>query len=192
MKQLTNNKSGFIYYIIFWLSQSVSQLGSAMTGFALIIWAYKQTDSVAAVCTVFVWILLVNGRLDIRYIYVVNAVTGFINAFQFPAQSVAVGMLVPKELYARASGMDSFSSNLLTVVTPVLAASVSAFWGLEGVILADLGSFVFVFCVLLFFVRIPEECSREKKKEKPFAGLKEGIDFLKKEKGLGFMIFSMR
>lgn len=33
MKQLTNNKSGFTYYIIFWLSQSVSQLGSAMTGF---------------------------------------------------------------------------------------------------------------------------------------------------------------
>lgn len=178
MKQLTNNKSGFTYYIIFWLSQSVSQLGSAMTGFALIIWAYKQTDSAmavslmtfcsyvpyilvslfagsfidrhrkktvmlaadsaAAVCTVFVWMLLINGRLDIRYIYVVNAVTGFMNAFQFPAQSVAVGMLVPKELYARASGMDSFSSNLLTVVTPVLAASVSAFWGLEGVILADL------------------------------------------------------
>lgn len=231
MKQLTNNKSGFTYYIIFWLSQSVSQLGSAMTGFALIIWAYKQTDSAmavslmtfcsyvpyilvslfagsfidrhrkktimlaadsaAAVCTVFVWMLLINGRLDIRYIYVVNAVTGFMNAFQFPAQSVAVGMLVPKELYARASGMDSFSSNLLTVVTPVLAASVSSFWGLEGVILADLGSFVFAFCVLLFFVRIPEECSREKKKEKPFAGLKEGIGFLKKEKGLGFMIFSM-
>lgn len=231
MKQLTNNKSGFTYYIIFWLSQSVSQLGSAMTGFALIIWAYKQTDSAmavslmtfcsyvpyilvslfagsfidrhrkktimltadsaAAVCTVFVWMLLINGRLDIRYIYVVNAVTGFMNAYQFPAQSVAVGMLVPKELYARASGMDSFSSNLLTVVTPVLAASVSAFWGLEGVILADLGSFVFAFCVLLFFVRIPEECSREKKKEKAFAGLKEGIGFLKKEKGLGFMIFSM-
>ena len=49
MKQLTNNKSGFTYYIIFWLSQSVSQLGSAMTGFALIIWAYKQTDSAMAV-----------------------------------------------------------------------------------------------------------------------------------------------
>lgn len=33
MKQLTNNKSGFTYYIIFWLSQSVSQLGSAHDGF---------------------------------------------------------------------------------------------------------------------------------------------------------------
>lgn len=31
--------------IIFWASQAVSQLGSSMTGFALIIWAYKQTES---------------------------------------------------------------------------------------------------------------------------------------------------
>ena len=149
MKQLTNNKSGFTYYIIFWLSQSRFPAGKPpMTGLSLIIWAYKQTDSAmavslmtfcsyvpyilvslfagsfidrhrkktvmlaadsaAAVCTVFVWMLLINGRLDIRYIYVVNAVTGFMNAFQFPAQSVAVGMLVPKELYARASGMDPF------------------------------------------------------------------------------------
>ena len=34
----------------------------------------------------------------------------------------------------------------IAIPTPVLAASVSAFWGLEGVILADLGSFVFAFC----------------------------------------------
>ena len=49
MNNIKNKKSGFTCYIIFWLSQSVSQLGSAMTGFALVIWAYKQTDSAMAV-----------------------------------------------------------------------------------------------------------------------------------------------
>ena len=44
-----NKKNGFTGYIIFWLSQSVSQLGSAMTGFALMIWTYKQTDSAMTV-----------------------------------------------------------------------------------------------------------------------------------------------
>ena len=93
------------------------------------------SDSAAALCTVFIWAMLAGGRLEIWHIYVVNVITGFMNAFQQPAQSVAIGILVPKELYARASGtsgMDSFSNNLLTVVTPVLAASVSAFRGLEG------------------------------------------------------------
>jgi len=36
-------------YLVFWGSQSFSQLGSAMTGFALIIWAYQKTSSAMAV-----------------------------------------------------------------------------------------------------------------------------------------------
>ena len=36
-------------YIVFWLSQSISQLGSSMTSFTLVIWAYKQTNSAMTV-----------------------------------------------------------------------------------------------------------------------------------------------
>lgn len=39
----------FHKYIIFWLSQSISQLGSAMTSFALILWTYEQEHSAMAV-----------------------------------------------------------------------------------------------------------------------------------------------
>lgn len=42
---MENNKN----YIIFWLGQSVSQLGSAMTSFALTIWAYERTQSAMTV-----------------------------------------------------------------------------------------------------------------------------------------------
>lgn len=44
-----NNNSKFGNFILFWFSQSISQLGSAMTSFALIIWAYKQTNSAMVV-----------------------------------------------------------------------------------------------------------------------------------------------
>ncbi|MDE7238377.1 MAG: MFS transporter, partial [Lachnospiraceae bacterium] len=36
-------------YIVFWLSQAVSQLGSQLTGFAWILWAYSQSHSAMAV-----------------------------------------------------------------------------------------------------------------------------------------------
>lgn len=39
----------FKRYIVFWFSQALSQLGSAMTGFALILWAYTQKDSAMTV-----------------------------------------------------------------------------------------------------------------------------------------------
>lgn len=39
----------FKRYVVFWLSQSVSQLGSSMTSFALILWAYEKTGSAMSV-----------------------------------------------------------------------------------------------------------------------------------------------
>ena len=127
----------FKKYIIFWLSGSVSQLGSAMTSYALILWSYTRTgsamsvslmsffnylpyiavsvfagsfvdrrskkkimltsDSLAAVCSLAVLLLCLKGSLQMYHIYLINAVIGLMNAFQSPAQSIAVGMLVPKE-----------------------------------------------------------------------------------------------
>lgn len=40
---------GFKQFILFWMSQGVSQLGSSMTTFAMTIWIYKETKSVMSV-----------------------------------------------------------------------------------------------------------------------------------------------
>ena len=42
-------EKSFKKYIILWLSQSVSGLGSSMTGFALVLWAYGQSHSAMSV-----------------------------------------------------------------------------------------------------------------------------------------------
>lgn len=39
----------FKKYIVLWLSQSISQLGSSMTAFALVLWVYEQTHSAHSV-----------------------------------------------------------------------------------------------------------------------------------------------
>lgn len=39
----------FRKYILLWLSQSVSGIGSSMTGFALVLWAYGQSHSAMSV-----------------------------------------------------------------------------------------------------------------------------------------------
>ena len=46
----------------------------------------------------------------------------------------------------------------------------------------DLASFAFAFCVLQFYIAIPEQ-AQDKAYRSPFAGIAEGFDFLKKEKG---------
>ena len=47
-KQAENGKS-FKTFIAFWLTQSVSQLGSAMTSYALVLWVYAQTGAALSV-----------------------------------------------------------------------------------------------------------------------------------------------
>ena len=220
-------------YIVFWLSQSVSQLGSSMTSFALIIWAYKQTnsamsvslltffsympyilfsifagafvdnhnkrsimlwtDSIACICSIATLGLLYIGKLEIWHIYIVNAIIGLMNAFQNPASTVTIGILVPKEKYAKISGMNSFSNSLITVITPMFAASISSFWGLKGVFFIDLVTFCFSFVFLLFFIKIPEpnRFSKSNKKQSVFSSCKEGFNFLFQHKGLLYIIISM-
>lgn len=220
----------FKRYIIFWLSQSVSELGSAMTGFALILWAYTKTqsalavsvmsfcsyvpyivmslfagsfvdahskkrimlmvDSIAAAGSVFVLVCCATDVLAIWHIYFVNVVIGFMNAIQAPAVSVATGLLVPKEKLSQVSGMNSFSGNLVAVLTPVIASAVFAFGGIGAVLWIDLGSFLFAFCILLFFIKIPEQ-RLEHKPESPFEGCRMGFRFLADHRGLLMIVATM-
>lgn len=217
-------------FILFWLSQSVSQLGSAMTGFSLVLWTYEQnrsamsvslmsfcnyvpyillslfagafidrhskkaimlvSDSIAALCTLLVLVLTLSEKLEVWNIYAVNVIIGFMNAFQQPASAVAVGKMVPKEKLANVSGMNSFSSNLVTVLTPVIAAFVYSFGGLKIILLLDILSFLFAFFVLLFAVHISEKYEY-REKDSIFSGTMAGFKFLKNEKGLLFIMITL-
>ncbi len=223
-------KKSFKKYIILWLSQSVSGLGSSMTGFALVLWAYGQSrsamsvsmmsfcnyvpyvilslfvgsfidrhnkktimlvsDGIAAFGSLSVLALLLADRLAVWNIYMINAVIGITNAFQQPASAVATGWLVPKEKISNVSGMNSFSHNLIVVFGPMMAAFLFAAGGLPLILLIDLVSFAFAFCVLLFVIAIPEQV-QEKTYRSPFAGMAEGFAFLKSEKGILYMMLTM-
>lgn len=220
----------FKKYIVLWLSQCVSQLGSSMTSFALVLWAYEQSrsalsvslmsfsnyvpyilvslfvgafvdshrkksimlvaDTIAAIGSLSVLLLFVTGQLSIWNIYLINVIMGVTTAFQQPAAAVAVGALVPKEKLSNVSGMNSFSTNLIMVVNPMLAAAVYGLGGLPLILLIDLLSFVFAFCVLLFFIRIPDQLEK-RKQTSPFAGTVEGFAFLKQERGLLYIMLTM-
>lgn len=218
-------------YIIFWLSQSVSQLGSAMTSFALILWTYTINhsaltvslmsfcnyvpyiivsvfagafvdrhnkkrimllpDSVAAGCSVIVLLLVVWNELQMWHIYLVNGIIGVMNAFQAPASSVAIGRIVPEDKLANVSGMNSFSSNLTTVLTPVIASFLFAVSGLKVILLIDLGSFAAAFFILLFLIPIPERETEEENRASVLAGCKEGFDFLAYNRGIFMVVLTM-
>ncbi len=223
-------KNLFRKYILLWFSQSVSGLGSSMTGFALVLWAYGQnqsamsvslmsfcnyvpyiifslfvgdfidrhkkktimlvSDSIAAIGSLAILIALITGQLAVWNIYFINIVIGITNAFQQPASAVAIGQLVSKEKISNVSGMNSFSSNLIVVFSPMLAAFLFSAGGLSLILLIDLASFAFAFCVLLFFIVIPEQF-QDRKHSKLFAGIVDGFIFLRNERGILYIMLTM-
>lgn len=215
-------------FIILWLTQALSSLGSSMTGFALVIWLYNDSgsalttalltvcsyapyvivsifagaisdkwnkkavmlvcDSFAALTTVCVLILFKTGSLEVWHLYILNALNGLMNSVQSPASDVAATLLTPEKHYQKTSAMRYFSNSLVSIITPVLAAAIVSFAGLDAVIAFDLATFAVAFTVLLFFIKIPEVPQNESSKETLLQSAKGGISYLGRNKGILCMI----
>ena len=204
-------------FLILWSTQSVSQLGSSITAFALTLWLYETTgsslstaalticsyapyvlmsifaraltdrfdkkktmlvcDLFAVLCTIVVFELFHTNQLMIWHLYALNIISGLMNTVQQPASEVAMTLIIPEEYYQKTSGLRSLSRSLISILNPLIATALYSFAGLNGVVAADVGSFIIAFTALQFFIQIPE--SKNARKESIFLLAKEGLGFLK-------------
>lgn len=235
MNQVKNSSiSSLKSFITLWLGQSISQFGSSMTGFALIVWVYQTQgtvmstallsvfsyvpcifvsffagaiidrlhkrsillvcDSIAAACTLCAFLLILSGNIQVWHLYIINAVSGVMNAFQMPASKVSITLIVPGEHYARASGLRSLSDSLISVLNPVIATFLMSFWGINIIFVIDLSTFVIAFLSLVLFVKIPSTPVPEVKcpwHKMLIRQSREGLNYLKHNKGLLYLMLFM-
>lgn len=221
------NKSQMRDFLLLFAGQSLSQMGSAMTSFALIIWAYRKQgtvmsvaslsvfsylpyvavsiftgalidkfkkknillicDAVAALCTLCTLGLYYFGLLEVWHLYLLNAVSGFMNAFQKPASDTAISVLVPNKLYTRVSGMRSLADSLSSVLSPIIATAVMSLAGIEAVFAADLLTFAAAFLTLLVFIKIPHRQYVDEKASIIKESMR-GLTFLRENRGYLYLI----
>ncbi len=186
-----SSRSSFRGFVLVWLGQVVSLLGSAMTWFALTLWAYELTeratalallslfafgpaillspvagalvdrwnrkavlilsDLAAGLATLLVLLLHSSGSLQLWHLYVIGLLAGSFQAFEYPAYAAAITMMVPKEQYARASGMLETAWAASSVLAPMLAGILLGRIGLTGIMLIDVVTFVFAIGALLLY-----------------------------------------
>lgn len=116
------------------------------------------SDLAAGFATLTLFILLKTGNLEIWHLYIANAFMGMFNAFQFPAFSSIIALMVPKAQYGRANGMMWLTGPSANVFGPILAAALLGLIGLEGIMLIDLVSCLAAVGTLLFvFVPQPRQ-----------------------------------
>jgi len=113
------------------------------------------SDIGAGIVTLSIFILMLTGKLEIWHLYITGAVGGIFGAFQWPAYSAAITLLVPKEHYTRTSGMISMAQFGVGIIAPILAGLLVPTIGVTGIIGIDLITLV-VALVFLLIVFIPE------------------------------------
>lgn len=206
-----------IFYIL-WSTQSLSQLGSSITAFALTLWLYEKTgsslstatlticsyapyvlisifagaltdrfdkkkmmlicDTLAAGCTLTVFMLYKMDLLTVWHLYAINVFSGLMNTVQQPASEVAMTLLIPKKHYQKASGLQSLSRSLISILNPLIATALYGLAGLDLVIAIDLLSFGVAFMALAALIKLPEV--EAQKSDNVLILGREGILFLKK------------
>ncbi|RME08721.1 MAG: MFS transporter [Anaerolineae bacterium] len=182
-------------FVLVAVGQAISLIGSGMTQFAVIIWAWEITgqatslalagffgfapvvlvsplagalvdrwnrklvmvlsDLAAGLATIALLLLYLTDALRIEHIYLLAAFVGVFQAFQWPAFSAAISVMLPKEQYARANGMLELARAGSGILAPVLAGMVIGLWGIAWVFAIDIVTFLFAIGALLL-IHVPQ------------------------------------
>jgi MFS family permease len=122
--------------------------------------AMLLSDLGAGIGTLALVALYFTGNLALWNIMIAVAVSGLFQAFQFPAYSAAMQVLVPKDQFSRASGMVQLAEALGNMGGPILAGVLIVTAGIGGIFFVDVVTFLFAVGTLLV-VRFPRPAESE-------------------------------
>jgi len=84
------------------------------------------SDLAAGLATVALFILLSLGMLEIWHVYIAAAFSGAFQAFQFPAYSASITLMIPKNQLTRANALYGMVRSIPTIFAPMAACSRSS------------------------------------------------------------------
>jgi MFS family permease len=113
------------------------------------------SDLAAGLTTILILALYSLGRLEIWHLYVAGVFAGGFQAFQWPAYSAAITLLVPKQQYGRAQGLISLAESGAGILAPLAAGALIVSVGLPLILAIDIATFVFAIAALLA-IHVPQ------------------------------------
>lgn len=222
--------TGMQVFSIMWFGQLISIMGTSMTRYGLMLWAYEQngkattlslllffsflpyillsplagaivdkfdrkkimiiSDALTGFVTVFLLIMFILGKIELWQLFLAEGLSGIFEAFQIPAYSSSITMLVPKEKYGKTSGMNSLSTNLSKIIAPIFAGLLMICIGIKGIMVIDIFTFVFAVSTLMV-VSIPKPIKKIEKhsvKNTILEDIKFGLKYLVSKKGLLYLL----
>lgn len=116
-------------------------------------------DAIAGLSSLVLLWLYLTGHLQVWHLYATGAVNGACGQIQELAYWASITLMVPKQQYARASGMTSALHYGSAIIAPALAGVLFYVIGLAGILSIDLVTFVVAIYTVLF-VSIPQPTAK--------------------------------
>ena len=212
-------------FLVIWLGQVISMLGSGLTAFALGVWIFQKTGQATpfaltilfsnlprilllplagsladrwnrrlvmilsdvgnALVTLGVFFLITFSNLEVWHVYLIATLGSIFSAFQEPAYTASITMLVPQKDLARANGMVQMGQAMEMVITPLIAGLLFVSIGITGILTIDFVTFLFAVGALLL-VQIPQPVMSDEHKQggSVLSDARFGWDYLKARPGL--------
>jgi DHA3 family macrolide efflux protein-like MFS transporter len=138
-------------------------------------------DFLQALVTVVLIFLFWLSSVSIWQVLVLLTLRGIFQAFHSPAVSAIVPLMVPKARLSRINGLNYLFTGAVTLIGPVVAALLLAFWKIHQILWIDAITFV-VAVIPLLIITIPSV--RKKQDKSSFSkDLGEGLAFIKNGRG---------
>jgi MFS family permease len=134
-------------------------------------------------------VLSIGGFLQVWHIVVLAVINGIVNAFDMTFRQSFVLDLVPRENVMNAVGLNSLVFNTSRVIGPSLAGIIIAQISIGICFLLNSFSYLFSIAALLAM-----KLKKQQIKKKGFSfqlQISEGIEFIKSEKSLGFLMIQL-
>ncbi|MFW9827268.1 MAG: MFS transporter [Candidatus Thorarchaeota archaeon] len=151
-------------------------------------------DSMQAALTFLLFVFFLFDIQNIAFILVINTFRAASFAFQLPAVSSLIPVMVPRDNLSRVNGMNFLSSGLIFSVGPMIAATLLALIPeTELIFLIDIVTFL-IAMVPLIIIKIPKihQETEEATKKSMFKDFKTGLLTVKMIPGLlAMIVFAM-
>ncbi|MBE9104133.1 MFS transporter [Nostoc cf. edaphicum LEGE 07299] len=112
-------------------------------------WLIILSDSISAVCTLSIALLMWQNWLQIWHLYLAVAVSSGCKGFQQPAYYTTPTLFVSQKHFSRANGMIQLAQGAGQLLSPILAGILVDIIKISGVILIDFISFIIALLILL-------------------------------------------
>jgi len=140
-------------------------------------------DFISALCMGVLIILFATGDVEIWHVYSMMFIRSSMQAFQSPAASASVAMLVPPEFLARASGYNQSMLGIMTIAAAPLGALAMGLMPLSAALSIDLVTAV-LGIVPLFFYKIPQHHAPKEDRQSVWTEFNEGVSLVWDNVGL--------